>query len=137
MQNNVIKKILKIILILIIIFIIDCIIIKPSYPSTTFEIEKEKIVTTETKIIATVEYPGRIEAAQQKYLEEQEIKQKELEKQKKLEEAKVTNRSNIDRSEWQEFVATGYCRLCKMLWGIYWSYRKWCKSTGKSYSCNA
>lgn len=97
MQN----KILKTIFVLIIIFIIDCIFIKPSYPTTTFEIMKKQPEITDTEFCATVDYPGRAEKAAEKYLAEKREKEEQ--------QRKITNRSEVKRDEWIEFTATGYC----------------------------
>lgn len=103
------NKVLKIIFILVIIFIIDCIFIKPSYPTVTFEITKEQPKVTDTKFYATVDYPGRAEEATKKYLAEK--------KEKEEQQRKITNRSETKRDEWIEFTATGYCS-CSSCCGI-------------------
>lgn len=105
MQN----KILKIIFILVIVFIINCIFIKPSYPTMTFEITKEQPKVTDTKFYATVDYPGRAEEVAKKYLAEK--------KEKEEQQRKITNRSETKRDEWIEFIATGYCS-CSSCCGI-------------------
>lgn len=103
------NKILKIIFVLVIIFIIDCILSKPSYPTTTFEVMKEQPKITDTKFYATVDYPGRAEAAAEKYLAEKREKEEQ--------QRKITNRSEAKRDEWIEFIATGYCS-CALCCGI-------------------
>lgn len=103
------NKILKIIFILVVVFIINCIFIKPSYPTMTFEITKEQPKVTDTKFYATVDYPGRAEEAAKKYLAEK--------KEKEEQQRKITNRSETKRDEWIEFTATGYCS-CSSCCGI-------------------
>ena len=76
MQN----KILKIIFILVIVFIINCIFIKPSYPTVTFEITKEQPKVTDTKFYATVDYPGRAEKAAKKIFSREKRKRRTTKK---------------------------------------------------------